>query len=45
VLKVKRSNGDITPGTVILNALVKEMKSAGVEYISVKELEKALTKK
>jgi hypothetical protein len=45
VLKTKKQNDVVTPGSVILNALVREMKSAGVEYISVKELEQALTKK
>jgi hypothetical protein len=45
VLKNKPQTGVVTPGTVILNALVREMKSAGLEYISVKDLEKALTKK
>jgi hypothetical protein len=45
VLKHKRRTGDVTPGTIILNALVKEMKSAGVEYISVKDLEKAISNK
>lgn len=45
MLNSKPKSGVVTPGTVILNALVKEMKAAGLESISVKELEKALTKK
>lgn len=34
----------VTPGVIILNALVREMKSAGAEVISVSDLEKALSK-
>lgn len=45
MLRTKNQNGAVTPGLIILNALVKEMKSAGVETISVKELEKVLTRK
>lgn len=45
MLRTNNKDDIVTPGIIILNALVKEMKSAGVEIISVKELEKALTKK
>jgi hypothetical protein len=33
-----------TPGAIILGALLQEMKSHGVESISVHDLEKVLTK-
>lgn len=45
MLRAKNKDGVVTPGIIILNALVKEMKSAGVETISVKELEKVLNRK
>lgn len=35
----------VTPGAIILNALIKEMKAAGLETIAVSDLEKALSKK
>lgn len=44
MLKKAPTSAPVTPGAIILNTLVKEMKAAGIDYISLKDLEKVLSK-
>ena len=44
MLRSKPQTGVVTPGTIILNALVRAMKAEGVEHINVNDLERAINK-